>query len=256
MKKASFINREAVANNSGAMEQRPLKNGRKSKSLMSRFNILTYVLLVTIVVLTTVACGGGNAVMKVETDKKSIVMSGSGNITIDWGDGKKETHEIGSKSEFKHEYSGKSVRSISIKGKNITSLECGSLISLDVSKCPTLTKLSCMGGQLTSLDVSKCTELTELDCSNSQLTSLDVSKCTKLTKLVCTFSQLTSLDVNNCTELKELSLTRNPLSSDALNTLFETLNSNSGKKTIYVRGNPGLPDCNESIATNKGWDVQ
>jgi hypothetical protein len=31
---------EAVANNSGAMEQRPLKNGRKSKSQMSRFNLL------------------------------------------------------------------------------------------------------------------------------------------------------------------------------------------------------------------------
>jgi hypothetical protein len=38
MKNILFKNGAAVANYSGAMEQRPLKNGRKSKSQMSRGN--------------------------------------------------------------------------------------------------------------------------------------------------------------------------------------------------------------------------
>jgi hypothetical protein len=38
MKKASFINREAVANNSGVMEQRPLKK-RGNRSTTGRNNI-------------------------------------------------------------------------------------------------------------------------------------------------------------------------------------------------------------------------
>jgi hypothetical protein len=249
----------AVANHSGAMEQRPLKNGRSSKSQMSRSNILNYVLVATIVLLTTVACGGGsgNIVMKAETDKMGFTLSGSGNITIDWGDGNKETHEIGNYSKFNHDYSGISIHTVSIKGKNITKLDYNYsyLTSLDVSKCSSLTELDCSYTYLKSLDLSKCTELTKLDCSNSTLTSLDLSKCTKLTELLCSRIRLTSLDLSNCSTLSYVICNKCELTSDALNALFETLHSNHGDKYILITGNPGDADCNKSIATSKGWSV-
>ena len=156
--------------------------------------------------------------------KVTIGMAGKGRATIDWGDGSEvETHtlrdydELSDENEwlykYSHGYSGKSSRTITITGKNITNLlllGC-ELTSLDVSNCTALTGLVCNGYQLTSLNVNNCTALTALICFNCRLSGLDVSKCTALTELNCYGSRLTSLNVSNCTGLTELDCSRNQL---------------------------------------------
>ena len=87
-----------------------------------------------------------------------------------------------------------------------------------------------------------------------------MSNNTVLTMLNCSYNQLKSLDLSNNTALTELSCGSNELSDSALNALFETLNNNEGKKIISIRvnlgtNNPGIANCDRSIATNKGWTV-
>ena len=142
----------------------------------------------------------------------------------------------------------------------LTNLNCSNnrLTSLDLSSNPALTELICSNNQLTSLDLKNNTELVNLNCSNNPfLSSLNVSN-TKLTSLNVSNSSLTSLDVSNNPVLSELDCKYNQLSTEALNNLFGTLHGNTitGGKTVYVLGNPGMFNCNQSIAANKGWVVK
>jgi len=202
------------------------------------FSILTAGLLMTAV------CNGAS-VMTMTTEKSGyveVLVAGSGTFTIDWGDGSAiETETLLEYNDswneqyvYNHNYSGTSSRTIIITGENITHLICSD-------------------NQLTNLDVSKNTLLTLLVCSQNQLTSLDVSKNVALIKLLCRDNQLTNLDVSKNTMLMLLNCNGNQLNTDALNTLFGTLNSNAGIKDFFIRDNPGTKTCNRSIATNKGW---
>jgi hypothetical protein len=138
----------------------------------------------------------------------------------------------------------------------LRSLSCGGnpLTSLDVSKCTALISLNCGGNPLTSLDVSKCTALTYLYCDDNPLTSLDVSKCTALIDLSCCNNRLTSLDVSKCTKLTHLYCNSNQLTSSALNSLFNSLPTQSSAY-IYIWENPGTSECDKTIAEKKGWSV-
>ena len=140
--------------------------------------------------------GGGTITMTSPeiSGNLDIGIAGTGEITIDWGDGtEKETFSLSSfdgffywggyniveKYSYKHFYGGVA-RTITITGENITALDVGKysnlwLTSLDVSGCKTLTYLDCATGLLISLDVSKNTALTQLYCAYNTLTSLDVS---------------------------------------------------------------------------------
>lgn len=126
---------------------------------------------------------------------------------------------------------------------------------LDVNKNTKLTELRCSMNQLTSLDVSYNTSLQILDCFANLLTSLDVGNNTLLWHLDCSGNELTRLDVSNNVELRQLLCTNNQMTSSALDTLFETLNNNSGIKTIHIYNNSGTSGCNIKIAENKGWEV-
>ena len=200
-------------------------------------------------------------------------------VTIDWGDGTIETKDF---LMFWHQYKEEpAVHTITITGKNITGFQCDSkvLTNLDVSKCATLqllwcrmndltnldlskntalTDLDCRGNKLKTLDLSKNTALVDLECRHNELTNLDVSKCVALMRLTCTVNKLTSLDVSKCTNLIELFCLSNELTGSALNALFRTLHSKDAgfKKEIYINGNPGTDDCDQSIATKKGWQVK
>jgi hypothetical protein len=157
-----------------------------------------------------------NIKMRVEANKIEIGIAGEGYVTINWGDGDKQTRDIESSKRLKHDYLGKSGSCIvKITGTNIMGL-------------------SCNFNQLTNLEMSDCTKLTELCCRNNHLTSLDMSSCNELTYLDCSDNRLTS---------------------EALNDLFETLHSNTGDKVMYIHGNPGKNTCNQSIATRKGWRI-
>lgn len=189
-------------------------------------------------------------------------------------------HDIKYKDEYlySHDYSGTfSQVTVTIVGENITFLGCSflNLTSLDVSRNAALIYLHCSNNHLTNIDVSKnvmlshliCdqnplkildvsnnTALTVLNCSANNLTSLDVSKNAALTTLWCAMNQLTILNVSKNTVLWSLFCFNNNLSTDALNSLFETLHDNGSNRRVFVGNNIGK-DYNQSIATNKGWQV-
>jgi len=152
-----------------------------------------------------------------KSGKMSIHIAGTGSITIDWGDGTSyESHILSSGyNMYSHTYSITSAHTITIKGENITGLECISqqLTILDVSKYISLTHLQCINNKLTSLDVSKNIALTSLDCRFNQLTDLDVSKNIALTSLSCMDNKLTSLDVSKNIALTRLNCMNNKLTS-------------------------------------------
>lgn len=142
--------------------------------------------------------------------------------SVNWGDG------TTSDNCDKLHYYNKGEYTIIIKGKGEIGLNCLSsfsehaqLISLDVTKCPTLTGLNCSDNLLTSLDLSKNPALIGLSCNNNQLTALDVSKCQALTRLECSYNQLTSLNVSNCTMLQVLGCDGNTLNSLDISKNFE-----------------------------------
>jgi len=199
-----------------------------------------------------------------KADNVFINLTGSGEATIDWGDGnvvsKSLDDEPHSYQDYTHNYASTSSRTITITGKNITFLVCpeNQLTSLDVSKNTTLKILACRSNQLIHLDVSKNTALESLFCRDNQLTHLDLSENTALIFLYCHGNQLASLDVSKNTALIELNCSNNLLTTSALNALFETLHSFDvgEQKRVIIGGNPGTNDCDRSIAENKGWIVE
>jgi len=162
----------------------------------------------------------------------------------------------------------------------ITKINCAynNLTSLDMSGCTALEELTCNNNPLTSLNVSNTrlkslnvsefftiehlvvennVNLTVLNCSNNLIKNLDLSGNIALTTLNCSNNQLTNLDVANNIALESLDCSMNRLSTEALNDLFRTLHGNTvtGEKTVRILGNPGLFSCDQSIATDKGWDI-
>jgi len=217
--------------------------------------------------------GKGKIIMKTKGNVK-LNFEGTGTVAIDWGDGNRETHEMG--KIIDHYYSDFTERTITIDGKNITLINCSKsrVTFLDVSNCSTLRHLKCHENELTildlskntklevlwcsdngliNLDVSKNTALVSLDCDRNELTSLDVSKCTALVELDCSHNQLKSLDMSKNRALFELNCSGNLLTGSALDALFRTLNSSDNEKSIAINHNPGVKDCDETIAIKKGW---
>jgi Leucine-rich repeat (LRR) protein len=132
-------------------------------------------------------------------------MTGTGYLTIDWGDGTPEEPLALEDSliTYKHNYSTSGKHTIKMKGGELTMLECdgNKIESLDVSYYTQLTYLNCVENLLKELNVSKNTQLTKLYCSVNSLTSLDVSKNTLLTELYCWKNNLTKLNVSKNTRL-------------------------------------------------------
>jgi len=230
-------------------------------------------------------------IIKMTTEKEGeveLIIGGTGEMIIDWGDGTPEEAYIASGSsifspKYTHSYSNANSRTITIYGENIIYLGClnNQLESLNVSNNPTLISLDCSRNQLKSLDMSNNTAITHLTCSFNQLESLDMSNNTALMVLYCSYNQLKnlnvsnnpaltylgcnnnqleSLDVSKSTALYGLRCNDNQLSGPALNALFETLHSNSisgalGTKYIYLGGNAPQNTFDVTIAGKKGWAI-
>ena len=186
-----------------------------------------------------------------------IVLAGSGDAYIDWGDGSREDMLALSTVDkrVEHTYSSTTERTIAITGENITFLSCtdNELTELDVSHNTMLTTLWCIHNyRLTELDVSKNTALTTLecwfnglrklklnnaltylDCSRNLLTELDVSKNTALKFLNCNFNGLTELDVNKNTALTQLICGYNQLTelNVSKNTALKSLGCSNNQLT-------------------------
>jgi hypothetical protein len=192
--------------------------------------------------------GTGIITMTTKVSKVAFFVSGTGDISVDWGDGKISNMKDGifyAEMDwflFNHDYSGEIAHNIVITG-NVTLLYCQDI-------------------ELTALDVSRNSSLKNLRCTNNHLTVLDVSKNTALTTLECDFNQITSLDVSKNMALTTLYIVGNQFTASALNDLFRTLPDYSGKESvgaaIYIStyrdsGNPGNLDCDRSIAEKRGW---
>ena len=216
--------------------------------LNSIFNMKKAVFYILAAALATITGCNQPAVMTMTTEQSgdvSIYMAGSGEFTIDWGDGSEietktlqdSTHLFGiwmyyAYHNYTHRYSGDSVHTITVTGGNVTHLGCPKLklTGLDVSKYTALTDLRCNENKLTSLDVSKNTALTNLKCDWNKLTNLDVSKNTKLTDLDCYANQLTNLDVSKNTGLIILNCYWNEITS-------LDVNKNTALKRLFCRDN-------------------
>ncbi|MCL2319233.1 MAG: hypothetical protein FWC45_04050 [Treponema sp.] len=174
-----------------------------------------------------------------------LLMEGSGEVTVNWGDGtQKETYIIPDNClNINHWCAGSAISTITINADNIVTLEieknglsdltvdlsaCNTLTSLifrhdhhaedkktalNLKGCAALTALYCYGTGLTALDVSGCTALTTLYCYGTALASLDVSTCAALMFLYCYGTGLTALDVSGCTALTQLDCSNNKLTA-------------------------------------------
>ena len=189
-------------------------------------------------VVTTVYGGLMQMTMVTAAYVPGISLAGNGKATIDWGDGSKTdvltlSPNTSDRVYVYHTYSGTTAHTITITGKNITRLICGSnhLTELDVSKNTALTELVCQDNQLTELDVSKNTALTGLWCSYNAITKLDVGKNTALTLLYCQNNQLTELDVSAANALTDLNCSVNRLTELKVSNVLTTLNCNNNQLT-------------------------
>ena len=153
--------------------------------------------------------------------------------------------------------SGNQLVNLELNNPKLTYLNCenNQLLSLNVSKCIALTSLGCSTNNLTSIDVSANPALEYLYCENNQLINLDVSKNPAIAYLNCGSNQLTNLDMSNNVALTHMYCYWNQLDTDALNHLFRTLHANNTEtKHILIGFNPGADECDQSIATKKGWN--
>jgi Leucine-rich repeat (LRR) protein len=186
--------------------------------------------------------------MTTKASEVAFYVSGTGDISIDWGDGKVSNMKDGifyAEMDwflFNHDYSGETAHNIVITGN--------------------VTLLYCQDNGLTALDMSLNTTLKYLKCNRNQLTALDVSKNIALISLECNYNQITKLDVSKNRVLNILSIVGNQFTAAALNDLFGTLPDYSktdiSGSAIFISnrsgsGNPGNLDCDRSIAEKRGW---
>jgi len=224
---------------------------------------ITLWVMTVLVTFSLTACGkeeypSGTITLNTAKDRVGFVIrtdQNSRNLSVDWGDGKKSNVDDAIIDEFEqiwfiHEYSDITNRTIIITG--------------------VITHLNCNDNDLTFLDLSKIKTLVSLNCKNNKLTMLDVSANTALNLLECDFNQLTSLNVSKNKSLALLSCVGNQLSATALNDLFRSLpykrgsDYNEGESgSIYISrrnpgsaDNPGIFDCDRSIAEQKGWEFR
>ena len=106
---------------------------------------------------------------------------------------------------------------------------------------------------INSRTVTLSGEITGFECEWGGITEVDVSRNTTLTDLDVSVNQLKSLDVSKNTALKSLHIKANQFTAAALNDLFGTLHDKGG--IINIAYNPGVDDCNISMAEAKGWEV-
>ncbi len=179
--------------------------------------------LTVLLTFSLMACGNdkvefpeGSIIMTTTAKDLRIVLSGSDDIAIHWGDGKKSNLNEGTLLnfneglEFSHTYSFAAKRTVYITGK-VETLLCDNmqLITLDVSQNPELTALNCSDNLLTELDVSENPALKFLWCYNNQLTVLDTNKNTVLEELRVSDNQIITLDVSRNAALKDLRCSNN-----------------------------------------------
>lgn len=159
--------------------------------------------------------------MTTEEPSLWFYMHGTGEVTIDWGDGtiETETTEPYSSVIFEHTFETVSQRTIRVEGDDIMFLFCGGL-------------------NLTNLDISNYPALQALNCQKN-------------------YNYLTSLDVSNNPALMYVECSDNNLDAAALTDLFEALPPRAAAEgaKIICGNNPGFSTASQSSARADNWDV-
>jgi hypothetical protein len=194
--------------------------------------------------VTLKVCGNGNA---------KIMMRGSGEAKVDWGDGiGKEKKMIGKTNEmFSHFYSGKHKTPFNIVKINTTYHDIN-IYADDI------TYLNCSNLQLNYVDVTQVAELRGLECVSNNLKYVNVRHNPELILLNCGGNAIKEIDVSKNANLSDLLVNYNDFSSEDLNKLFGLLPDNvipGISRNIYVGGCPGARSCDRSIAESRGWTV-
>ena len=119
---------------------------------------------------------------------------------------------------------------------------CGRITAVDTTGCSSLTFLELdpedTGGSVGSLKLAGCESLTYLYASYEKLTELDLSDCGSLTMLACSYNELTELDLTGCPSLMHLNCSYNRIEELDLNCCeqLQLFSECSGLKRLYYKG--------------------
>jgi len=171
-----------------------------------------------------------------------ITASEGEQFTINWGDGSDVETVTGTGinyQEIRHLYTNIGNYSVVITGVegclffalSPSSLGCGSITHLDVSKSPSLRYLFLSRSKISTLDLKNNAALTILYCDGIELSTLILNNNVAFDIFVCRNNQLNSLDLRSSTALSWFSCEDNQLSS---------LNLNSNKLTHFTCQNNKL----------------
>lgn len=127
-----------------------------------------------------------------------------------------------------------------------------------------LTTLVVNNNKLKMLDVPSG-GLYWLEASNNQLVGVNVSASSKLYMVQLDNNKLTSLNLKDNPELSSVSIRNNQFAANSLEKLYSQLpdmtdvevppSYSSWMAWVFVEGNPGAEEADNTILTNKGWNV-
>jgi len=203
----------------------------------------------------------GQVTLNIQYAGKAIIgLSGTGQATIDWGDGTRvETYTLQfAITPFSHNYSNATPRTVTITGENIRGLVCQNMgiTNLDVTKITTLSVLDCSRNKITSLNLGNNTDLRHLTCSDNLLTTFDVSQIEWLGHIRCSNNQITNLNVSKNRAIKSFFIDNNKLNRNEMENFLRSLHANvpNGGKVVDISNNPAA-GANAGIARDSGWSV-
>ncbi|MDR2425501.1 MAG: hypothetical protein LBD59_12435 [Prevotellaceae bacterium] len=159
--------------------------------------------------------------MRLVADKKNqkvlISIAGNGLITVDWGDGQRDTRNVSLNAKpWSHDYAkDRKMHTITISGNVVIALECikTGLVDVDISKNPYLIYFNCTGNHIENIKFGTSKYLSFCMCNENRLTSLDLSGNNKLQELTCRKNHISSLVIGENRDLYALDCGHNYLTS-------------------------------------------
>ncbi|MEA4976436.1 MAG: T9SS type A sorting domain-containing protein [Paludibacter sp.] len=160
----------------------------------------------------------------------------TGTISVDWGDGLLDAHEVTTNVNITLTKPLKG-NTVKIYNDDLNNFECNS-------------------GGVTSADISRAVELVHVYLTTNSLTSLDVSANTNLQTLGIATNQITNIDLSNNQLLNNIYIQNNQFDACSLNEIYNALPIKpSGTFRVRNTNNPGVATSNTAIAAAKGWTV-
>ena len=152
----SVMEPDTISKNGASLKSQMSKREKIKKHIFSRLVVVALMVLASLVMVSCGSSDRSNIKMTITDELVRIGLEGTGEISIDWGDGKREVFVLPLVRHF-HEYSRSSKYTIKIFGENITELDCQ--------------RVGQKGNAITSIDVSGATELKKLLCYGNQLSA-------------------------------------------------------------------------------------